>query len=264
MKWPNTLTIIRHGESAYNLLKKNKRENPDYEKFLELFAEDYEKAEDEKWPSKKLVVLARKVWQKTRLGFDDYHTPLTEEGFEQAKSTASSLKKVIKLPDVIYFSPSLRTKETLKGLVQGWPELAKVKAVSEERVREQEHGLQTIYNDWRVFCTLNPVQGLLFKQEGDYFYRQANGENKADVRDRVRSFMATIIREDAGQNVLLLSHHITLLCFRANLERWSPEKFIEIDKADKPINCGVTMYGGDPKQGENGKLILKTYNQKLY
>ncbi len=264
MKWPNTLTIVRHGESAYNLLKKNKRENPDYEKFLELFVKDYEKAKDEKWPSGRLVVLAKKVWQKTRLEFDDYHTPMTEDGFKQAESTALNLKKLIKLPDVIYFSPYLRIRQTLEGLIRGWPELVKVRSISEERIREQEHGLQTIYNDWRIFCTLNPVQGLLFKQEGDYFYRQANGENKADVRDRVRSFIATVIRENANQNVMLLTHHLTLLCIRANIERWLPEKFIEVDKADKPINCGITIYRGNPKLGKEGRLVLDIYNKKFY
>ena len=264
MKWPNNLTIIRHGESAYNLLKKEKVKDLDYKKFLEVFAKDYKQAEDDSWPSKNLITLARKVWRKTRLGVNDYQTPLTKEGFEQAQKTGLKLKEFITLPHVIYFSPYLRTKETLRGLIKGWPELSRVRSFSEERIREQEHGLQTLYNDWRVFSVLNPIQGLLFKQEGDYSYRQLNGENKADVRDRIKSFISTMIRENAGKNVLLISHHLTLLSMRANLERWLPEKFIEVDKSDKPINCGVTVYRGDPNLGQEGKLILDIYNKKIY
>lgn len=104
----------------------------------------------------------------------------------------------------------------------------------------------------------------MFKLEGDYEYRFLNGENKADVRDRVRSFLTTLIRENAGQNVLVVSHHLTLLSLRSNLERWGREKFIETDRNDKPINCGVTIYRGNSEQGNDGKLILEGYNQKLY
>ncbi len=124
--------------------------------------------------------------------------------------------------------------------------------------------MQSLYNDWRVFCVFNPSQALLFKREGDYFYRHLNGENKADVKDRIRDFIATLIRENAGKNVLLISHHLTLLAIRSNLERWLPEEFLRIDKEEKPINCGVTIYQGDPKQGKDGKLILKTYNKQLW
>ena len=85
MKWPNILTIVRHGESAYNLLKKEKLKDRDYNELLEVFAKDYGKAEDDGWPSKNLITLARKVWRKTRLEVSDYQTPLTEEGFEQAE-----------------------------------------------------------------------------------------------------------------------------------------------------------------------------------
>ena len=131
-------------------------------------------------------------------------------------------------------------------------------------MREQEHGLSTVYNDWRIYFTLNPVQALLFKLEGDYEYRFLNGENKADVRDRVRSFMATLIRENSSQNVLVVSHHLTLLSMMANLERWDREKFIKTDRTERPINCGLTIYKGDPSRGKEGQLLLKSYNKKLY
>jgi broad specificity phosphatase PhoE len=108
------------------------------------------------------------------------------------------------------------------------------------------------------------MQGLLYKLQGDYEYRFLNGENKADVRDRSRSFLSTLIREHAERKVLVISHHLTLLSFRANLERWGREEFIEADRNDKPINCGVTVYKGDPQQGKNGRLSLEIYNKRLY
>jgi broad specificity phosphatase PhoE len=266
MKWPEMLVFIRHGESEFNRLRDEKKKNQDFVKFRELFDKEFGVAEDANWPSAKLKKLAEKVAKNIRLGVSDYNTPLTKEGVNQALKTGLVLvlKEKIPLPDVIYVSPYRRTVETLNALKKGWPELSKVKTIHEERIREQEHGLQTVYNDWRIYYALNPIQGLLFKLEGEYEYRFLNGENRADVRERVRSFLGTLIREDAGKKVLVISHHLTLLSFRANLERWGRDKFIDADKNEKPINCGMTIYRGKPELGHNGKLILESYNQKYY
>ena len=84
------------------------------------------------------------------------------------------------------------------------------------------------------------------------------------VRDRIRSFNDMLIREYAEKDVWVISHHLTKLSFRASIERWSPEEFIRVDNEEKPVNCGVTIYGGNPKAGKDGKLELKHYNLKLY
>lgn len=264
MKWPASLIFVRHGESAYNVLKKRRDEDVEHAAFRALFERDLAKAEDETWPSQELKDAARRIWFQARLSVSDYNTPLTDEGLKQAAITGRALKSKISLPDAVYVSPYLRTRQTLEQLCAGWPELGGVKMVQEERIREQEHGLSTVFNDWRVYYVFHPLQALLYKLEGEYEYRFLNGENKADVRDRVRSFLSTLIREHAEQNVLVVSHHLTLLSLRANLERWDRETFIKTDKEDKPLNCGVTTYEGRADEGKNGKLILKSYNEKLY
>jgi len=264
MKWPKSLTFIRHGESVYNQLKAIKEQNPEYKKFQNLFDKEFSVAQSEDWPSEELKLLAKKIWDGTRLGMGDYSTPLTEAGSLQALEIGRALKENIPLPDIIYISPYLRTRQTFEEIKKNWPELGDIKTVHEERIREQEHGLNILFNDWRVYYVFNPLQGLLFKLEGDYEYRYLNGENKADVRERVRSFISTLIRENSEQNVLIVSHHLTLLCLRANLERWDREKFIEIDRTEKPINCGVTTYLGHADKGDKGRLLLKEYNQKFY
>lgn len=264
MKWPLNLTFIRHGESAYNVLKPLKLADPEYQEFVVLFDKEYAEAHDAGWASDELKDLAYRVWQKNRLLVSDYDTPLTEAGKEQARTTGSRLNELMTLPDIVYVSPYVRTRQTLAMLQEGWPELKDVKTVFDERIREQEHGLSTIYNDWRVYLTLNPEQALLMKAEGEYAYRYLNGENKPDVRDRGRSFLATLVREHSGENVLMVSHHLTLLSFRALLERWDREQFIEVDTTDKPLNCGVTVYRGRPLEGHGGRMVLDLYNKKLY
>ncbi|HXK40436.1 MAG TPA: phosphoglycerate mutase family protein, partial [Candidatus Paceibacterota bacterium] len=185
MKWPTIVAFVRHGESAYNVLKKIKKDgNSAYGAFEKRFWPEYEAAQDETWVSEELralAIAARKELVDT-FSKGDYMTPMTEEGIRQAVATGRHLLEHISLPDVIYVSPYLRTRQTLEGLIRGCPELGKVRVVVEERVREQEHGLSTIYNDWRIYMAFNPEQALLHRRGGDYEYRFLNGENKADVR----------------------------------------------------------------------------------
>jgi broad specificity phosphatase PhoE len=264
MKWPTTITFIRHGESIFNITKDRKKADPEYRAFATQFDTEYATADSPEWPSAALQAQAHRMWKKFRCAVNDYDTPLTDAGVMQARTTGRELQKTVGVPEVIYVSPYLRTRQTLELITESWPALATVKTVQDERIREQEYGLRNIYNDWRVYYAFHPIQGLYAKMEGDYAYRHLNGENKADVRDRGRSFLTTLIREHAEQNVLMVSHHITLLSFRGLLERWGREQFEEVDKNEKPANCGVTIYRGHPEEGRSGRLVLDMYNKILY
>ena len=256
MKWPLSLTLIRHGLSAYNVLKKKKFADAKYRRFVRLYEEDPSSSEARG--------LAEYVRDTFALGVGDYNTPLTNEGEDQSVLTGRRVPATIRRPDVIIYSPYTRTRQTLAGLCEGWPALTEAQIVEDDRIREKQHGLATVYNDWRVFHVLHPEQRALYDQDGEYWYRYPQGESIADVRDRVRSMMSTIVREYSGQHVALVTHHLTILSTRANLERLTPEEFIRLDHDDKPINCGVTVYQGYPDQGKNGRLVLNQYNQQLY
>ncbi len=257
MKWPTSITLIRHGQSAYNVLRTKKQQDSLYRQFqakYKLGIFDYETRR-----------FAQQIKEKYALGVGDYETPLTPEGKVQAVTTGTKLLEAgTELPDVIIYSPYLRTRETMESLTQGWVQLEAVPKVEDDRIREQEHGLAIVYNDWRVFHTFHPEQRELHKLQGNYWYQYPQGESVSDVRDRVRSMLTTLIREYKEQRVLMVTHHLTILSIRATLERLTPEEFIRLDKQDKPVNCGVTEYVGKPHESKDGKLVLKTYNQKLY
>ncbi len=262
MKWPEELAIIRHGESAYNILRDAKANDPGYQEFKAA----YEIFEQTGAGLDLAQELARTVMASGICSLDvaDHATPLTERGHNQAEATGRRLAELIKLPDVVLVSPYVRTHQTVDGLIRSWPELAGVARVEDDRLREQEHGLSTIYGDWRIYQTLHPDQEILRKKEGTYWYKHQQGENVPMVRDRLRSIQNTLTREYVGQRVLIVAHHLTLLAFRANMERLGAEQFIHLDENEKPVNCGVTIYDGDPDQGRDGKLILREYNTKLY
>jgi broad specificity phosphatase PhoE len=255
MKWPISLMLVRHDTSAYNALRDKKRGDSLYEKFLKAW-------EDGKDYST-ISSLAYMVSQKFPLDTSDAETPLVDPESKRAFHTGLKLSNE-QLPDVIFVSPFRRALATLEHLTRGWPALKSVKTYEEERIREQEHGLASIYSDWRVFEALHPEQQILRKRKGSYWYRYPQGENVPDVRARNRSWLTTITRDFAGKRVLVITHHLNILVTRVNLERLSDADFIRLDEEEKPINCGVTLYQGYPLEGNDGHLKLTYYNKNYY
>lgn len=261
MKWPDQLTLVRHDISAFNAMKKRKEADPRHVRMRQL----YEKLRPTVAERRELLRHAKYI--QARYGLKkvgDWNTPLADATSPLGREVGARLPEFVALPDVIFVSPYIRTLDTLAGLQAGWPELAKVKVVKERRLREQEHGRAILFNDWRAFQVLHPDQRLLREVDGRYWYRYPQGESVADVQDRMQLFQETLTRDFAGKRVLCVTHHLTILAFRANMERWGAEEFIAVDENDPPINCGVTMYQGHPELGENGRLLLNYYNKKLY
>jgi broad specificity phosphatase PhoE len=259
MKWPESLSLVRHDVSAFNQLHTLKSQDPVYQEFRSAYDQG-------QW-SDVTEQLAYRVMEHFALEVGDHDTPLVpvEEGQKSnAELMASNLRNKIQVPDTIFVSPYKRTHQTLERMMQGGPELSEVRVVEEDRIREQDHGLALIYNDWRVFNTIHPEQRKLRDREGSYWYRFPQGENVPDVRERLRSWLGTVSRDYYEKNLLAVTHHLAILSLRANLERWSDERFIEVDTNEKPINAGVTIYRGDSTQGTDGHLVLDVYNALLY
>lgn len=256
MKWPESLVLIRHAESSFNASKRLRQEDPLYQAFLEAY--------EKKWDAEDTHNLAQLIASRFALGIGDHDTPLSLDGYAMAQTTGEKLRAMVDVPDVIFVSPYLRTRSTLEWMCDGWPEIRQVKVYEEERIREQEHGLALLYNDWRVFNVLHPNQKRLHDLEGAYWYRYPQGENVPDVRERLRSWLTTLTRDFAEKNVLAVTHHLSILALRANLERLSADEFIKLDHKEPPANCSVTIYKGYPELGTDGKFLLESYNQKLY
>jgi len=262
-EWPGELVIVRHGESEYNALKKLREKDPCYKEFVKAYATAWDSPHNLEAAQE----LAEEIQQKFVLDRSSEKTALTDIGKQQAITTGENLKHEISLPDAIFVSTHLRTRQTFECLKEGWPELGKVSCVHfDERIREQEHGTALLYNDWRVFDVLNPQQKRLYDQEGMYHYRYPNGENIPDLNLRIGLCIDFMRQRYSGKKVLFIGHHIAILSKRMIIEGFRPEEFIRLDKEEKPINCGVTVYRheDDPTHEGGGKLVLKCYNMKLY
>lgn len=271
MKWPRRITLVRHGNSKFNEMKESQKRDPKYQRFVELFEREMapEKFQHwiDSWPdycvSKELLDMAKHLLRKYRLDFGNRDTPLTELGWQEAQNLGKLLKTKIPLPDVALVSPYLRTRQTLYGIILGWPELVNVRMETEPLVREIDTGISNLFGNWRIMETFFPEQRFLYLKEGEYDYRYPQGENNPDVERRSRDLSSKLIREFRGKEVLIVSHHMTILSFVSIQARWTPEQFMESNKRNPIKNCSYTIFECDAKAGKDGqgKLALKAFNQ---
>lgn len=109
MKWPASITLIRHAQSAYNELRLRKDRDPEYSRFKAMFNKHPDSSETR--------ILAEKMRAQYALNTSDYQTPLSKAGERQAEETGRSMWSEVPIPDIVLVSPYLRTRETL-GLMR--------------------------------------------------------------------------------------------------------------------------------------------------
>ncbi len=251
MKWPKSITMIRHDKTVFQELKEKKQKDELYLKFLKKWRENPLDIE--------IINIAKQIHNKFVLKFSDSSTPLAKNKETHAETTALKLKQIINLPDIIFISPYLRTRQTLNRLIFKWPELKTVKIYEDELIREQERGLESLYNDWRVFFTLNPEQKKLYNKEGQYWYRYPQGENIPDVRLRNSIWLNNLKNKFYKKNILVITHYVSIIATIANLNNFNDKQVMNFIKKEEPDTCGVTFF-----ENNHGQLKLKEYNKKFY
>lgn len=272
---PASVTLIRHGQSLYNELKEKVKEMPGCKQFRKQFNKDMKTPDldlavlEGRWPSPELKALALEYYREVRQvmnGVDDFGTPLTEQGIWQAKTTGERMAyDGVPKPDIIYYSPYLRTRQTLEHLLSTAPDdWMGTTQWEHASIREQEHGMQTVFNDWRLSYVFEPMDMLHARKEGEYSYRYKGGESKYDVQDRASRFIGHLRRKHAGENVMLVTHHLTILSFLAEVQHWTRDQFLEWDEKRKPSNCGVTILRREEGVGRRGSRSVLTLQDQDY
>jgi broad specificity phosphatase PhoE len=153
-KWPNSLILVRHGESARNVAK------------------------DQMHKVREAIYWAPDMGR-------DQDTPLTQKGREQAIKMVDYVLSRFAPPEVIIVSPFLRAVETADAFRE--ESSTHPKFVIEERVREIEFGILDGLTA-KGIRDKYPEEWARKQREGKYWYRPPGGENRPDVRDRVRTF----------------------------------------------------------------------------
>ena len=227
-KWPQTLWIVRHGQSAGNV------------------ARDAAEAAG----LRTIDIAAR-----------DVDVPLSPLGEEQARALGHWFAEMPPelRPDVVLSSPYHRARETARLIAETGLGERTVSLIADERLREKEFGILDRLTPLGI-RTKYPELAEQRLHVGKFYFRPPGGESWCDVILRLRSVIEMITREYRRERVLIVAHQVTVNCMRYLIERLDEAQILEIDaRADVP-NCGVTSYEFDPAAGRHGKLVRQLEN----
>lgn len=225
--WPQTLWVVRHGQSAGNV------------------ARDAAEAQG-------LAMID--------IAFRDIDTPLSELGLEQSKALGDWFGRIdpAERPEVVLSSPYVRAKQTATLVVErlGLPALP---LRFDERLREKEFGILDRLTRHGI-AQKHPDLANQRQHVGKFYFRPPGGESWCDVILRLRSLVEMVTREYASRRVLVVAHQVIVNCLRYLLEQMDEQRVLEIDRQGDVPNCAVTSYRACTNdQGEPG-LELQLVN----
>lgn len=229
--WPDTLFIVRHGESAGNV------------------------ARDQANAARDLVI---------KTTSRDVDVPLSPLGERQATALGhwfGSLQ-ADEQPTVVITSPYVRAMQTttvIKSLGDFQYASPAASLVVDERFREKEFGMLDGLTRYGIMERF-PNQAATRSSLGKFYHRPPGGESWCDVILRLRSAFDMLCREYHGERVLIVAHSVVVLCMRYIVEGLTEAEILEIDRTNEVANCSVTRFDADLSQGTVGKLVLDSFN----
>ena len=228
-KWPDTIWLVRHGESAGNVAR--------------------DAAEAAGHPV---------IDIPTR----DVDVPLSARGEQQSHALGRWFggDQVVAKPTVVLTSTYLRARETAGLLLDAAGlDRSDITFVADERLREKEFGILDRLTKVGIIQKY-PEQAEHRRLLGKFYHRPPGGESWCDVILRLRNVIDTLTREYRRERVLIVSHQVVVLCFRYLFERMTEEQILQIDREQEIANCSVTSYEFDSSLGKHGKLVLRSFN----
>lgn len=211
-QWPETVWIVRHGQSAGNVAR--------------------DAAE-----SAGLPVID--------IEFRDIDTPLSELGAEQSLALGRwfAQQPPHERPQVVLCSPYVRARETARLVLEqaGWRPGADVRLRVDERLREKEFGILDRLTRHGI-AARHPELHAQRRHVGKFYFRPPGGESWCDVILRLRSLTEMMAREHGGQRVLVIAHQVIVNCMRYLLEDLDEASILAIDQQGDVPNCAVTSY----------------------
>jgi len=235
-KWPQTLWVVRHGQSAGNVAR-------DAAELGGLTTID--------------------------IAHRDVDVPLSPLGEQQADALGDWFTALPEdeRPNVVLSSPYVRARQTadrVLRVMQGRRGAAgdadaTMTCVRDERLREKEFGILDRLTPLGIRARY-PELAEQRAHVGKFYFRPPGGESWCDVILRLRSLLDMLTREYRGDRVLVVAHQVIVNCLRYLLERLDEDQILAIDRLGDVPNCGVTSYAFDARAGRHGKLVLQLEN----
>ncbi|CAN5490693.1 histidine phosphatase family protein [soil metagenome] len=228
-RWPKTLWIVRHGQSAGNVARD---------------------AADAAGVGR--IDIADR----------DMDVALSVLGEEQAQALGRwlALLPEDERPRTLMTSPYRRAIQTSQKIRDaGGMAAPDSKFCIDERLREKEFGVLDRLTHVGIEAQF-PEQAEFRRLLGKFYHRPPGGESWCDVILRLRSVLDTISLHHGGDRVMIVAHQVVVLCLRYLLESLTEDQILAIDQQGDIANCGVTEYRFDPTCGPDGGLKLTRYN----
>jgi broad specificity phosphatase PhoE len=228
-RWPRTLWIVRHGQSAGNV------------------ARDAADA-----AGSHLIDIAVR----------DVDVPLSDLGLRQADALAAWFAALPEeqRPEIILSSPYVRARQTAAAVCRRLGATCTPRGpIIDERLREREFGILDRLTTSGIAARF-PDQAEHRALLGKFYHRPPGGESWADVILRLRSALDTVSLHYADRLVLIVCHQVVTLCLRYILEEMDEAGILAIDKAGEVLNCGIAEYDFDHDDGGNCTPQLTRYN----
>ncbi|NKJ02037.1 histidine phosphatase family protein [Novosphingobium sp. SG707] len=225
-RWPATLWVVRHGQSAGNIARDLANEQG-----------------------------------LTRIALEqrDVDVPLSNLGREQATALGRWFAGADAQPEVILASPYVRAVQTAELFRAAGGCSPAERICTDERLREKEFGILDGLTSTGI-RELQPDQAAFRRNLGKFYHRPPGGESWVDVIFRLRALMDTVSLHYGGRHVMIVAHQVVVLCLRYVIENLSEAEILAIDKAGDVANCAITEYYFDSDYGHNGGLVLSRYN----
>jgi len=183
----------------------------------------------------------------------DFALKLSPFGIQQAKQAGVQIKELLEEQKVhVYLSPFFRTRETFQYIRESITNNV-TKAIEDPRIREQ---------DWGHLRHPDDNKGIIEERDSfsTFYFRIPDGESGADVYDRVSSFLDTLHRDfekaDFPENVLIVSHGLTIRLFLMRWFHWSVEEF---ENLHNPKNCQIIIM---EKQADHHYILISELSKK--
>jgi broad specificity phosphatase PhoE len=235
-KWPQTLWIVRHGQSAGNVAR----------------------------DAAELGGLAT-----IELAHRDVDVPLSPLGELQSDALGAWFAGLPReqRPNVVLSSPYVRARQTADRVLDALqdpadrrrPDDPAIACVRDERLREKEFGILDRLTPLGIRARY-PELAEQRVHVGKFYFRPPGGESWCDVILRLRSFLDMLTREYRSDRVLVVAHQVIVNCLRYLLERLDEAQILAIDRLGDVPNCAITSYAFDPRAGRRGKLVLQLEN----
>ena len=227
-RWPTTLWVVRHGQSAGNVAR-----------------DDADAAGAFRIP----------------LDHRDVDVPLSDLGHDQARALGEwfAAGEEEGRPEIMLASPYLRAVQTAEIFRGAGGCTADESICVDERLREKEFGILDGLTHVGIEAS-HPEQAAFRTLLGKFYHRPPGGESWCDVILRLRSLLDTVSLHYGGRRVMIVAHQVVVLCLRTIIENLGEKEILAIDREGDVANCAITEYRFDPGIGRDGNLVLSRYN----